>query len=416
MTLRRPATVGVHAFAVDDLGGHDGLVLDEDNRHTAADVGRGRVVDHLAAPTVNLDVHLRQAGFRVAPLGGVNDVVAGEDDALVEVHDPALVGPLFDLRRPVVGGRFEPEFQVRHLVDFLLRFRTVLHARQVDADACPAKALHQRFGDPKLVDAVPQAGEILLDGAVFDLAQLGLLDRDHETRPAAGLDGLEHVVRLPEVVFDDRNGPVAQLRRGEADGKPIVLYGIVRASVTDALLAQHVLDLLEFVGKPLRERFFHVHLEHEVSTALQVESEGHGLRTNAAQPVRGGRRQVERDHELALLARRVQALLEDRAGAQLVVGIGHTDQAALVGKLGSENRNAFDLEPLRQVAEKIVAHRPGGVVGADLHSEIGREQVGCRVQATQGNNQGEYQIAPRSDPPGWAAPARAARKAETRHS
>lgn len=110
------------------------------------------------------------------------------------------------------------------------------------------------------------------------------------------------------------------------------------------------------------------------------------MRTDTLEPVGRGRRQVESDHELALVAGRVQSLLEDRAGTQLVVGIGHADQAALVGKLGSDNRNAFHLEPLGQFAEESVADRPVAVVGTDLHGEIGREQVGCRVQAAQGND------------------------------
>ena len=63
-----------------------------------------------------------------------------------------------------------------------------------------------------------------------------------------GLGGHQHIVRLPEIVFDDSCGPVQQLRRDEADGKRIALNVMVGASVADALLAPHVLDLFEFVG------------------------------------------------------------------------------------------------------------------------------------------------------------------------
>ncbi|MCY3840803.1 MAG: hypothetical protein OXH09_19495 [Gammaproteobacteria bacterium] len=100
----------------------------------------------------------------------------------------------------------------------------------------------------------------------------------------------------------------------------------------------------------------------------------------------------------------------------MVVGIGHADQAALVGKLGSDDRNAFDLEPLGQFAEELIADRAVAVVDADLHREIGREQVGCRVEAAQRNDHSEDEVAPRRGAPGGGSPARAARKAEARHS
>ena len=395
--LLRPAAVRLDAFAVDLFHGDDGLVFDEDHRHAAADVRRRDIVEHFAALAVERDVHLRQAGFRITRLHRMGHAVAGENHALVQLHRAPLVGPFVDFRRPVVGGGDEAEFQIGELVDLALGVGAVLHAGQVDDDARAAELLHQGLRHAELVDAIAQAGQILLDGVAFDLVDLGLLHGDDEARPTVDIRFGEQIVGLAELVLDDLDRPIAQLRGSEVHADGVAGHGVVGAPIAHALLAQHVLDLLHFVAQALAKRLHHIHLQHEVGAAPEVQAQRHRLAAEVAQPLRRGRGQIQCHDILAFLAKRIEMVAQQGAGAQLVLAAGKADQAAVRELFAADHCDARLAKQLLDFRQQLAVYRALGVVRRYLQGEIRREEVGRRIQTADRDDHGEQRMAPSAD-------------------
>ena len=110
----------------------------------------------------------------------------------------------------------------------------------------------------------------MLDGVALDLVDLGRLHGDLEARATVHVRRGQQVVGLAELVLDDGIGAVPKLPRDEPHPDRLPLHRVGGASVAHALLAQHVLDLLDLVGQALGKRLLHVHLQHELRAPLEV--------------------------------------------------------------------------------------------------------------------------------------------------
>ena len=85
--------------------------------------------------------------------------------------------------------------------------------------------------------------------------------------------------------------------------------------------------------------------------ALEVEPQGHRLAADPLEPLGRGRGEVERHHELALLAGRVQVVAEQRAATQLLLRIADAQQSALGDSLLGDHLHAARLQDVGKFLE-----------------------------------------------------------------
>ncbi len=139
-------------------------------------------------------------------------------------------------------------------------------------------------------------------------------------------------------------------------------------------LAQRGLGIFQLALEPSRQRCIQVHLKQKVHAATQIETELHRRRAKAAQPVRGGRRQIERDDVIA-----AQTLLDHLFAAQLLLFVAQSDQQRLAVGLAGKVANRGGVERRLNLLEHIGVDHHRTALPRELDRRVGGVEVGGGV-------------------------------------
>ncbi|OGT84536.1 MAG: hypothetical protein A3H91_12995 [Gammaproteobacteria bacterium RIFCSPLOWO2_02_FULL_61_13] len=334
------------------------LGLNEHHGHALADLVPGGAAEDVGALAVQRNADVRPAAHGIDAGGGINDVIAGEHDLLLQQH--GLVAAIVEQPRPgrdlavqrilhLVRLIHHAEFQRRGGAEDLLGAGRILHTRQLYDDAVQTLLLDHRLGNAQLVDTFAQRGDVLLQGKPPGLGHCRLIhDRAHrETfRIRARCRKLQVGIVVPNqrcpggaVCVTAETYQYASLRL-PADGP-----------VTQLVLAQQGADVGDVTLLGQAQRRLHVHFHQEVHAAAQVKAQEHGLHAEFSQPDRCRRRQIQRHHKPA-----AQGLFHDILGAQLRHFVGKAHDEIVGPDVKGSNLDAglvqgrFDLQP-RQLAD-----------------------------------------------------------------
>ncbi len=334
---------------------------------------------------IQTDIHFWSAVLVEASLG-VGYLVTGDDQATLDqrrrtVALTELEGFGSGFRSTRLSG--QTELEVGRLAEDTLGFGGVLHARQLNHDAVGALTLD----DTQLVDAVTYRGQVLLDGVFTDFRQLG---RGHrQTQHRLTVEVGRNNVEIVEVLADQRTGLFAGCFISEAQ-----LNGTAQlrqTAIAQLLFTQKALDVA-FVDFQARvEGFVHVHFQQEVHTTGQVQTQLHRVRSEVAQPLRGGLCQVQRDDVVI-----TQCLAHDVLGRQLVFSLGQANQTALAALC---QRGSLDVDPgfLERSAHAIqisLIDLQCSACTADLNGRVIRIKIGSGINQTDRQHRQDQNVFP----------------------
>ena len=225
---------------------------------------------------------------------GVGQVFAGQDDLLL--HDHRLAAALWvalgakgHRATALLGGArlgafvHHAHFQRGRTAQNVLGLGGVLHAGQLHHDAIQALLLDHGLGHTQFVDPVVQRDDVLLDGLLLHLASgLGL---DAGAQAQAVAIGLAHHLQVGKLVGNDVAHRVLGgfVRHLDVDGLAVTRD----AAVAHIFLTQRGADVTGISLGLLGEGRLHVHLQHEVHAAPQVQPQEHGAGMDGTEP-RGG--------------------------------------------------------------------------------------------------------------------------------
>ncbi len=165
--------------------------------------------------------------------------------------------------------------------------------------------------------------------------------------------------------------------------------------VSNAILTQLILEVVEFVLHAIRKGLRHVDFEQKMHAARQVESVRHGFRAERLQPRRRGRGQVQCDDKL--VSRRgifVQHGLYDFAAAQLIRRVVDPQQRVASVRLGTFYRDATALQRFGCARDDGRRHLRVAGVGANLDRIVGRKQIRYCVHDADRDDECNEQITP----------------------
>ena len=313
-------------LAADHRRGHDFALafFKQQNRHAFAHAFTRHVAEDARTFGVQGQVHggfLRlgiKAGLRV------RQVLAGENHLLFDDHGlPAAFQKTLRAKRhsacAVFGrARFQglidhAHFQCGRAAQNVLGLGGVLHARQLHHDAVLALLLDDGLGHAQLVDAVVQGGDVLLERLVLHAAGRHRLDGGGQLE--IGAVGRVRRFQVGELVLDEPFRGVQGGRVAKADFDLLAISA--DAAVAHVFLAQAGADVARQGLGLFGQRRLHVHLEHEVHAAAQVQAQVHGHCAQAGKPCRRLAEQIERDHVTGVGTVRHQRLLDRVLGLEL---------------------------------------------------------------------------------------------------
>ena len=277
-------------------------------------------------------------------------------------------------------GIHHAEFQGCGGAENFLGARGVLHTGQLDDDAVLALLLDHGFGHTQFIDTVTQGRDVLRHREPPDFPdfrvghardqRIAVLTEDQTTHLP-----LERGFRLPQacgVIEFHLDRMIVAIHRGVLD------LGVAQQGT-------HVFGVALF---RLLDRGLHVDLHHEVHPASEVETEVHGRRIDAAQPVGRSRRQIER-HRVMI----AQGPLEQVGCLELGFRIAKADQQALfthLTGLGFQPRIGQEFFGLR---DQFLIQRTAAR-WRQLHRGILAKEIGQRVDDRQGENENDEDIFP----------------------
>ena len=214
---------------------------------------------------------------------GVGQVLAGQDDLLFDHHRLAIAlqkalgakrhWATARLSRAGVGTFVDhADFQGGGAAQDVFGLGRVLHAGQLHHDAVLALLLDHRLGHAKFVDAVVQSGDVLLERLLLHQARGHGLDAgDHFE--AVGLWGL-HRGQVREFGLDQA---FARLQHGGvAKADFHCLAAAADAAVAHSFVTKGTAQIAGQGFSLFAQGRLHVHLQHEMHAAAQVQTQVHG--------------------------------------------------------------------------------------------------------------------------------------------
>ena len=261
--------------------------------HALADIFPRHILEDARPLGIQIKVDGCFLGLAVEAGLGIRQVLAGENHLLFDDHSLAVaVKKAFRAKRDSACTGFRhaafsaffnhADFQRGCAPQNVLGLGGVLYARQLNHDAVLALLLDHGLCYTQFIDAVVQRGDVLLERLVLNPA-CGLgLDAGAQLvfSPLGAIDGLE----VGKLICDQPLGRVQGCRIAKADfnGLPVA----ADAAVADVLFPECGAQVARQRLRLLRQRRLHVHLQHKVNTAAQVQAEVHRKRMQGCQPVR----------------------------------------------------------------------------------------------------------------------------------
>ena len=186
------------------------------------------------------------------------------------------------------------EFQGGSCPQDLLGAGSILDTWQLNHDPLSPLLLHQRLGHPQFIDPVADDGDVLLQGVLLDLLELGLA---HGSGYQV-LTILLGVRQLQILVAVAQFGQTGLLLILSTEHHHDLVARTTHTGVTDVLFTQLGTEVLNQLLLRLAQRLVHVHFHQEVHAAAQVQTQFQRASPDGGQPGRGCRCQVQRHDKL----------------------------------------------------------------------------------------------------------------------
>ena len=162
-----------------------------------------------------------------------------------------------------------------------------------------------------------QRGDVLLERLVLHAARSLGLDGRRELE--LGALGRIDALQVGELFLQHRFGGVQARHVTKADLNRLAVA--TDTAVAHIFLAQAGADVTGQRLGALGQRGLHVHLQHEVHTAAQVQTQVHGERVQGGEPGGRARQQIQRHHIARVGGVRDQRFLNRVFGFELCVGV-----------------------------------------------------------------------------------------------
>ena len=135
----------------------------------------------------------------------------------------------------------------------------------------------------------------------------------------------------------------------------------------------------------------HIHLQLEVHTAAQIQTQLHGLTAQVAEPFRRSRRQVQCHNEAV-----AQGALHPRLRDKLLLRIAETHQRVATARINNfaEMLNAGLFQRAGDAAESALVDDLGAALPRDLQGRIRRVQVGRGIEQADRQHSQHQEIFP----------------------
>ena len=247
--------------------------------------------------------------------------------------------------------------------------------------------MYQGFGHTQLVDPVAYRGQVLAYRVVTDFALLGIGQRQaqHLHIVTAGRSDLEFIVLAG-------NGALgcSQLSLiGKTELQRSAL--LWQAAIANTLIPKQGAQLAVIDIHAGFDGLFHVHLQQEVHTTSEIETELHRSGANIQQPIGCRSGQVLGDHEIV-----AQRAANDVLGRQL---IRHADQPHQTGtgvavELGTLGLDTGLVQGLLDAPQVALFDGLGRAGTGNLDSWIVRIEIGCGVDQAEREHSHDKQIFP----------------------
>ena len=231
--------------------------------------------------------------LRIKARLGIGQVFAGQDDLLFDNHGLAVAlekalgakwhGAIVVLGSSSFGAVFDQaHFQRGGTTQNVLGLGRVLNARKLHHDAVNALLLDHRLGHAQFVDPVVQRHHVLLERLVLNAARgLGL---DGGAQLVVGAVGGFHHLKVRNLVLDQVFGRCERGRIAKPDFDHVAVAG--NAAVADVLFTQRQANVTGQRLSALGQCGLHVHLQHEMHAAAQVQPQIHRIGVQRCQPRR----------------------------------------------------------------------------------------------------------------------------------
>ena len=191
-----------------------------------------------------------------------------------------------------------------------------MHTGQLYHDAVQALLLDDGFSHTQFIDTVVQRGDVLLERLILHFAgsfglQVGA-EFDFSALRAEGRHQIGELV-AHERLCRIRCGLIAKPHQNG-------FFFARNAVVAQVFFAQSAAQVAAQSVQLFGQRCFHVHFQHEMHTAAQVQSQIHGRCVQGGQPCGCARYQVQRHHIRGVGCIRVERLLHRVFGLKLLLG------------------------------------------------------------------------------------------------
>ena len=295
----------VAEFTLDNRRGqHFALAFfKQQDRHALFEVLAAGVAHNAAALGIDRQIHLGLLVLRIKAGLGIGQVFAGQDDLLFDNHGLAVAlekalgtegnGTIVVLGGAGFGAVFhQTHFQRGGTAQNVLGLGRVLNAGQLHHDAVDTLLLNHRLGHAQFIDPVVQRHHVLLERLVLDAA--GGLRLDGGAQLVIGAVGCFRHLKVWNLVLNE----VFSRREGGRIAKPDFDHVAVagNAAVADVLFTQRQANVTGQRLSALGQRSLHVHLQHEMHAAAQVQPEVHRVGIERGQPGGRARQQVQCHH------------------------------------------------------------------------------------------------------------------------
>ena len=176
------------------------------------------------------------------------------------------------------------EFEQRCLADNFLGPLRILNARELDQNIRLPFTLNDRFADAKLVDAIADGFQRLIDGVIAQRLQLFLAEGQREIRVVPPKSACLATVRLGKSLFSSAAHPLDG--RGRSFHLDLGALDTLNGHAGNAALTQHSYEIFFGALDIIFDRLIDFDFEDEMAAALKVEAQVDPVRGQKAGPPR----------------------------------------------------------------------------------------------------------------------------------
>ncbi len=266
--------------------------LDQHNRHALANTFSSYVTENTGTLAVQRQMHRRFLGLIVKAGLRIGQVVASQNHFRFQQQIAATtLGVTLQAKRNNTAGQgrlglraviHHANFQRRSAAQNVFGLRRVLHTRQLHHNAVRTLALNHGFGHTQFVNSVVQCSDVLAQGV---LARL-LFNFWRQRRYKRKFSAVFRSGKLQVRVFLGQGSLRLVAGFCIAEGQVKTSGRAGRAGIPQIFFAQGLLGAGQQGVLAFFKCSIHVHLQQEMHTTPQIETQVHGQCIDVGQPVR----------------------------------------------------------------------------------------------------------------------------------